>query len=297
MIKEFYAPYLLPDSEDVHFGDWMLADREDPTPLPAAMPDWVAGTDIAVERTISVDLNAVREDCGLSDDVVLNLSLTWIGRSSKIRRTLLTTEARDGEMTVSCTLPGEELGGIVDIATRLVVVDPGASPQPGVADMPGATLIKDVVSIALESDGSMFPVAVVNFVATTYPDQASWHLKTSTDLDANFGATYQVLINEADKKLVKAIESSNPTREEQVILDEMYSGVIEVVLEIALALRERGELEDGGYGEDTVGAVLTGLLRKLGDPDYLDFTDPRNFGLKRSRLQAAARSLSVGRIF
>ncbi len=143
----------------------------------------------------------------------------------------------------------------------------------------------------------MFPMAVVDFRTRTYDDRSSWFVETSTDLGANFSAEFQVFINERDKALIKAIEADNPTREQQALIDELSSGVMQVVLELAYALKNNGELGPEEYGDGSVGQVLCGLIEQTGNLDVGDMYDPSQIGLRQSRFQAMARRIAAGRIF
>ena len=140
-------------------------------------------------------------------------------------------------------------------------------------------------------------MAVIDFTTRAYDDQSSWFVETSTDLGANFSSEFQVFINERDKVLIKAIEAEKPTREQQTLMDELSSGVMQVVLELAYALKANRELGPEEYGDGTVGQVLHGLIEQTGDLDVGDMSDPSQIASRQSRFQAMARRIAAGRIF
>lgn len=143
----------------------------------------------------------------------------------------------------------------------------------------------------------MFPMAVIDFDKRLYDSRASWHVELSTAMDANFSSKFQVLVNEQDKALIKAIEADKPTKEQQSLLDQLSSGVMEVVLELAYAMKAQGELGAGDFEDGSVGSVLSGLVEQTGDIDVTHMTDPSQIGRRRSLFQGLARGLSVGRMF
>src|SRR5699024_8316696 len=126
--------------------------------------------------------------------------------------------------------------------------------------------------------------------------RASWHVETSTDLDADFSAMFQVLINEQDTELVAAIESDKPNQRQQALLDELSSGVMQTVLEVAYAMKSEGTL-DGGFPDGTVGDVLARLVDQTGDVDLGDLSEIAESSRRRTVFQAMARKMSAGRMF
>lgn len=143
----------------------------------------------------------------------------------------------------------------------------------------------------------MFPMSVIDFAKRTYDSRASWFVETSTDLEANFSSVFQVMINEQDKALIKAIEAEKANREQQALLDELSSGVMQVVLELAYALKSTGELDSPDHGDGSVGQVLHGLVDQTGDLDLGDLRDPSQIARRQSRFQALARGIAAGRVF
>lgn len=143
----------------------------------------------------------------------------------------------------------------------------------------------------------MFPMAVVDFDTRAYDSRASWYVETSTAVDANFSATFQVLINEKDKALIKAIEAPKPTREQTALIDEFSAGVMATVIEFAYALKASGDLDQAAGAEGSVGDVLGGLVQQTGDLDLGRLSDPSEVARRRSLFQGMARGLAVGRTF
>ncbi|MCV7086975.1 hypothetical protein [Mycolicibacter hiberniae] len=297
MANEFTPPYLTPADEVVEMHPWMHLDRGGSVPLISPVDGWVTGTDIALSRGVVVDLAALRDQCRLPASIPLALVVSWRSDASKIQRHLFTRRLDRSRNDIQVTLPGSEIGGTIQITTAITLHEDVEAPLAGAPHIRGAVLVRDRVSVTLEGEGSMFPMAVVDFRTRTYDDRSSWFVETSTDLGANFSAEFQVFINERDKALIKAIEADNPTREQQALIDELSSGVMQVVLELAYALKNNGELGPEEHGDGSVGQVLCGLIEQTGNLDLGDMYDPSQIGWRQSRFQAMARRIAAGRIF
>ncbi len=233
----------------------------------------------------------------LASDTRLGLTVSWMSDASKIRRHVFKKVIIEPRNEITARLPGTEIGGTVHITTALVLLDDNEDALPGAPRHRGSILARDSVATTLEGDGSMFPMAVVDFAGKVYDNDASWHVETTTALDANFSSTFQVMINERDVHLIRAIETEKPTREQQALLDELSAGVMQTVIELAYALKSRGELTTDDYADGTVGDVLRGILIQTGDMNLADMSDPSSLSIRRSTFQGVARRISAGRMF
>jgi len=295
--REFTPPYLTPADGVVDMQPWMVLQRGESVPLVSPVEDWVSGTDLSLSRGVVVDLDLLRKQCRLPEGSVLGLVVSWRSDASKIQRHVFTRTLDDSRNEVQVTLLGTEIGGTLRISTAVVLLEDVIDPVPGAPHRRGAILSRDIFSVTLEGEGSMFPMAVIDFSRRTYDDRASWFVETSTDLGANFSSAFQVMINERDKLLIKAIEAEKPTREQQALMDELSSGVMQVVLELAYALKVNGELGIEEYGDGSVGQVLRGLVDQTGDLDLGDLRDPSQIARRQAQFQAMARGLAAGRTF
>ncbi|NKS67186.1 hypothetical protein GS461_17225 [Rhodococcus hoagii] len=222
-MRNLDASYVLPNPEHVTFGEWLILD-ENRAALGDEYPDWGAGTDICLSRTVNVNASAIRSELQLSDEVPLRVTTSWIASTSKIRRRVDLFETTGGVETVSVALPGEEVGGVITLRTTLST---GSIPSalPGYPRLAGSVLSVDEHRFVLEGQTSTFPIGVIDFRTTSYDDDASWHLTTSTQLDASFTGRFQLEINERDIALVGAIEATKPNNAQKALLDDLMSGV------------------------------------------------------------------------
>lgn len=298
MIQDIWAPYLTPPVETAEMLPWYRVDAEEERPLEPLLADWTPGADIRLSRAVGIDLNEVRKSAGLDNNVTLGLVVSWISSSTKIRRRCFLKANPDSREVIEVILSGDEIGGTLELDTSLVVLDYPSDPIPGVAHLSGSILLRDSQKVILEGDGSSFPMAVVDFNHTRYNPSASWHLETTTNIEANFSATFQVLINSRDEKMVKSIEADRPTKEQIILLQGLSAGVMEALLDLAYALEYEGTLDSSAPQEDgTVGSVLQGLIVQTGNLDLGDFSDPGKSSYRKSQLQGMARDIAAGRVF
>lgn len=297
MANRFSPPYLVPAEGVVEMQPWLLLDRGESIPLTSPVDDWVSGTDLVLSRGLVVDLVQLREQCGLSSDIPLGLVVSWRSDASKIQRRLLSRALDEPRNEIQVTLPGQEIGGTVQISTAIVLLADAQAPAVGAPHLRGSVLARDVVAATLEGEGAMFPMAVIDFARRTYDDDASWFVETSTDPGANFSSAFQVMINERDRALIKAIEAEKPTGEQRALLYELESAVMQVVLELAYALKAGGELGSQEYGDGSVGQVLQGLVEQTGNLDLGDLSDASQIARRQSQFQALARRIAAGRAF
>ena len=278
-------------------GPWNVQWNGSVAPLGSVLDGWASGDDVTISRIVRLDLDEIRTECGISADATLGLSVSWISDSTKIRQRIYLNRSLSNRNEIEVVLPGDRIGGTVEISTSLIVVASPVMKEKWIAQLPGSILVKDVDKVTLEGEGSMFPMAVVDFDGRVYDSSASWFVETSTDLEANFSATFQVMVNEKDKALVKAIEEDKPSRDQVNILDNMESGVMQVVLELAYTLKNRGDLLDFEYGDGTVGETLWNLIEQTGNRNLDDMTDPSQIATRSAVFQGMARDLSAGRVF
>lgn len=297
MFKAPIAPYLTPDSSVVAATNWKILENGEWEDLPDYLPSWSQGTDLSLERTLRVDLDRLYFQTQIPMRCPVAICVTWVSESSKIKRRLLRRELESETQTISVRLPGDEIGGRVRIETTLIVGANSEASEPWIAHEVGSILLSDRSAVTLEGDGTAFSMAVVDFAESIYPTQSSWFLRASSEVSDRFSSTFQILINERDKKLVRAVERTTRTREDQAIIDEMMHGVMAQLLQIAYTLRSQGRLDLTGNEEGSVGDVLAGIVEQTGAADFEPTDDPSELPRQRAFFESLARSLGAGRSF
>lgn len=297
MFKAVEAPYLTPEPAVVTAENWHLEAGDERIPLPDQFESWSQGTSLRLTRRIEIDLPTLLSQSALPNTAEIGVSVSWMSNSTKIRRRVFRSAISDEPISVTANLNGDEISGEVDLRTSVILNSAIQGTDPWVASEAGSILLveKRVFGLGLSESG--FPMSVVDFAVTTLPIEASWHLESSTALEDRFSSSFQVLVNERDEKLIKAMEADKPTKEQSLILQNLMAGVMEETLRLAYALRSNGELALEGYEYGSVGEVLSNLVKRTGDVSLDSLTDPSQLASARAQFEAMARTLGVGRQF
>ncbi|QYH19913.1 hypothetical protein JKI95_02135 [Corynebacterium aquatimens] len=277
--------------------NWHLETGDERIPLPDQFESWSQGTSFRLTRRIEIDLPTLLSQSGLPNTAEIGVSVSWMSSSTKIRRRVFRSAIRDEPISIIANLNGDEISGEVDLRTTVILNSSIEGTDPWVASEVGSILLAERRVFGLGFSESGFPMSVVDFALTTLPIEASWHLETSVVLEDRFSSSFQVLVNERDEKLIKAMEADKPTKEQNLILQNLMAGVMEETLRLAYALRSSGELALDGYEYGSVGEVLSNLVKRTGDVSLDSLTDPSQLALARAQFEAMARTLGVGRQF
>lgn len=297
MFSPIDAPFLTPDPSHMHAESWHFSTGELRRELPSHLSHWTQGTSLRLTRNVQVDRCAILSQTGLPESARLGIVVSWMSGETKIRRRVFRADIEDSPLNLIANLDGDEIGGTISIRTSLILNESVQGVADWVASEVGSVLLQEDVRLSLGSGDTGFPMAVVDFAMTHLPPGASWHLETTTSLEARFSSSFQVLINDHDEKLVKAMEAEKPTREQALLLDNLMSGVMSQTLQLAYALRQSGELDLEGHEYGSVGEVLANLVKRTGDLPLEASPDVARWSLMRTQFEELTRDLGVGRIF
>lgn len=257
-------PYRRPPTDVVATGPWLRAGADTLDELPPDLPDWDYGTVLHLRRPVRVDGLRARQACGLAADAELTLTVVWSAASSSLRGRAwqaLVPAAEDVELEIDFELPGDELGGRLDLETTLVLRSTG--PMVGSAatpTRPGSLLWKDVQSVMLQGDAVLFPLSVVDFEHLPYPTGAAWHLELSHDLDSQALGSILLLANQRREIVTNAlIAAADPTDADRRVLSAIRTDVIRSLIERAL-VDDEFDL-DAEYPTGSIGALLASVVR------------------------------------
>lgn len=290
-------PFLVPSEQSWHVGGWYLLRDDDWQPLPDLIDDWDTDTDLHLRMIIEVDRAAVTEQTQITYEAPLVVTASWFSSSNQMTE-LIGRVAVDGRaISLQAIIPAARIGGVLSIVTTLALAGPALGTSVASPREAGSVLLRADQSVALQGDGAMFPVAVVDFAATPFDVDSSWMLEVSSELEAPFLGVFQLLINSRDTELVRAVTRPGGDAGLRQLVFDLEEGVASVMAECALAagpeLRSAAEWEAG-----TVGAVLSTMLEGVTSRG-LSAAGP---GLEavsdfRSRLSGVVRSLGYGRVF
>jgi hypothetical protein len=276
----------------------LLQDGGELVELPDAIEGWDSGTDLWLTRTVTVDHPKLRSETQLPNEVGLVVTTTWTSSTSRMSEaTAPITVADSRPVTVQALVPGDRIGGVLDIRTTLATASAPRTLIPGVAHSPGSILAENKRQVALEGTLSMFPVHGIDFGHTNLHPDASWHLESSADLHAPFLGAFRLLLNRLDSELMKAVERGAKSSRQQALVDELAHGVGVLLLELALAHRE--DLDDRDvWPPESVGDVLSRMLeRAVTGAGIPVAVGPQDLPLLRTAVAGAVRAAGQGRKF
>jgi hypothetical protein len=213
---------------------------------------------------VTIETDAVHERTGVSPESRLGVAVIWWPDASKLRRAAppIPIEGSGSvDVELQLQLSGTELGGRLTLQTALVLVDEAHTPQPWIAHRAASSLWSDSVSVRLQGESAMFPMAVVDFADHGHPANAPWVLEPPVELNAAAMGSMYLLINKSNAAVRAAVlRADNPRPVDQAILSAMYYDVGRTLVEIAL---DHDEVAGEQFDEESFGDVLQGLLLSL----------------------------------
>ena len=203
----------LPDSRPARRRGGPLA-RRNRGDLGREVDHWDSATDLQLSRVVTVDADSVRQTCQLGSASALAVTATW--HSDTTRRTGGPAPVELGpntgrlEVPVSLVIPGADVGGTLRLRTRLVLRHPGPGAGVLAPVSVGSVLWTEDQRCAVEGSAGQFPMAVLDFTRTVYPDRAAWALSWGAGrLHEPVLGDFRLLLNSAHPTLLDAVRSGS----------------------------------------------------------------------------------------
>ena len=159
-------PYIRPN-HGVFAAPWQQRVPGGVEALPRELPYWDYNTDVPLIRTLTIDLDAVFEQCGLADDAQVSIVALWRSTGSGMRaladRQIVGRDWRVAHYELDFTLTGTDVGGTVILTTQLLLEDPGSTLDPAAPRRPGSVLWSDERDLRLQGDAARVPMDLVDF--------------------------------------------------------------------------------------------------------------------------------------
>lgn len=291
-------PYRVPAEDVVTAEPWQLVLEDGELPLPEALPDWDYKMDLHMRRSVQLDLGRARMQSGLPTNAALMLSAVWTATGSNLSgpaQSVLLGEAATSTVKFDFRLRGTDLGGLLLLDTALVLAERRSDARPSSPRRAGSVLWSDREALRLQGDAPQFPMAVIDFARTSFPDDAAWHLQISGSLESATMGALLLLVNERNTVTSTAFQNAGKPRPvDRIVLSAVYADAARVMVEHALAHEEF--VEDADYPDGSLGATLVSLFDQL-FPEQL-ITDIRlrqrqSPALFSSDLQAAVKIFEV----
>lgn len=291
-------PYRVPSENVVNAEPWRLVVEDGEVALPKALPDWDYHTDLRVRRHIRIDVDQARRQSGLPEDAPLLISVVWTATGSNLSgpaQHMRLTGAGTVTTEFDVLLHGSDLGGLLLLDTALLLADRRNDARPSSPRRAGSVLWSDRSELRLQGDAPQFPMAVIDFARTSFPDDAAWHLQISGGMEhATMGALL-LLVNERNAVTATAFQNAaRPRPVDRIVLSAVYADAARTMIEHALTDDDFGE--DADYPDGSLGATLLSLFDQLFPGQSI--TDVRlrqrqSPALFASDLQAAVRIFEV----
>lgn len=258
-------PYRAPTEDVVTPGPWRLVVEDGEVALPEALPDWDYQMDVHVRRTLRVDLDRVRQQTGLPTHAALMLSVVWTATGSNLSgpaKHVRLSEAGTRAVEVEVQLRGADLGDLLLLDTALVLAERINDARPSSPRRAGSVLWSDRNVLRLQGDAPQFPMAVIDFARTSFPEDAAWHLQISGGLESATMGALLLLVNEQNTVTATAFQNAGKPRPvDRIVLSAVYADAARVMVEHALA--QEGFAEDADFPEGSLGATLLSLFDQL----------------------------------
>ncbi|MGW2637322.1 hypothetical protein [Streptomyces sp. NPDC001348] len=258
-------PYRAPTEDVVTPSPWRLVVEDGEVALPEALPDWDYQLDVHVRRALRVDLDRVRQQTGLSTNTALMLSVVWTATGSNLSgpaQQVRMSESGTRTVQFDIRLRGADLGGLLLLDTALVLAERASDARPSSPRRAGSVLWSDREALRLQGDAPQFPMAVIDFARTSFPDDAAWHLQISGGLEnATMGALL-LLVNEQNTVTATAFQNAGKPRPvDRIVLSAVYADAARVMVEHALGHEDF--VEDADFPDGSLGATLLSLFDQL----------------------------------
>jgi hypothetical protein len=291
-------PYRIPAEDVIAAEAWLLVTEDGDVVMPAALPDWDYQMDLHLRRTVRVDLDRARSQSGLPNDAALMLAAVWTATGSNLSgpaQHVRLTDGGTGTVELDFQLRGADLGGLLLLDTALVLAARRSDARPSSPRRAGSVLWSDRESLRLQGDAPQFPMAVIDFARTSFPEGAAWHLQISGGLESATMGSLLLLVNEQNTVTATAFENAGKPRPiDRIVLSAVYADAARIMIEYALGNDEFAE--DSDFPEGSLGATLLSLFDQLFPEQSI--TDIRlrqrqSPALFASDLQAAVKMFEV----
>lgn len=291
-------PYRSPSTDVVRADPWVLVTEDGELTLPESLPDWDYQTDLQLRRSIHIDLDRARSEAGIPSTAALTLAAVWTATGSNLRGPadrIRIEGSGSGAIEIQTRLHGSDLGGTLVLDTALVLSDTNAYARPSTPRRAGSVLWSDRRSLRLQGDAPQFPMAVIDFANTSFPDNAAWHLQIGGNLHGATMGSLLLLVNEKNTATATAFQNAaKPRPIDRVVLSAVYADAARIMIEHAL---RHDDFTDGvTFPDDTLGSTLLSLFNRLFPGSSI--TDvrlrlQRSPSLFASELQAAVKLFEV----
>jgi hypothetical protein len=255
-------PYLTPSDEHIKDHPWTDGDGIE---LADRLDHWDPFSELAIYRTLDLDLDAIRAECRLRSDALFALVPSWTSSHTRLGSAGSPVELGrlGGQVRTPLTLsvPGSASGGRLRLRTSLIVRNAGTDPSAISPTRAGTILWYDERSIALEGSASRFPISALDFASRPgTPEGGSWILEWhSDDFATPVLADLRLLVNSSNETLLAALRSGASDPRSAAVRQFVTFDVARSLVHGALDNEDFVERPEE-YEEGTIGRMLSEML-------------------------------------
>lgn len=257
-----------------------------PVAVDSSLPGWDYFASLRFQRHCNIDLDRVRDECGLDSTTPLQLAIIWSCRRTMTRQVEWISDVSPGSRLsarIEVTLPSHCLAESITMETVLHLHESAEVVSPAIPHRRGTPLCQESVEILLEGAGSRFPVEIVPFassLARINAADASWYLDfIERDLSAPVMRAIRVYLNSDHDNVVDRLNSGDIEMQRA-----LSAAIVSEIVQFAVQDQEFA-LDPDAFPPESLGEWAQGLVRSS-FPD-LDVDDLRSQFVSRHSVISA----------
>lgn len=270
-------PYLVPSLESISLGVWQTYKDGNLCPLENTMPDWDPAVPVRAAINVQINGEKVFEECGFHPDAILSITAVWSSDGTMLRgigsKKIITYDPIANDYDLGVDIDGLLLSKWVNLSVQLVLIAPSEIKKPFAAKYPGSILFKSAqFRVYLQGEGARFPIEVIDFGNTQYPNDAGWALFWDPyNLHQTVLGDLRLYINSRHERVRRAVSEDKP--EDSDLREAIRFDIARLLIQGALSNDDFVENPDK-YEPDSIGAVVRNMLQnyfpQLGLADLRD---------------------------
>ncbi len=241
------------------------------------LPNWDPA--VPLQASINVDINGKRilEDCGLTPDAEISIAAIWSCEGTMLRgvgsKIKISYETNVKEYDLRVEIEGLKLSKWVDLSVHLVLISPNIVKRPFAAKYTGSILFQSSpFRVYLQGEGARFPIEVIDFGNTQYPNDAGWAIFWDPfNLHQTALGDLRLYINSRHERVRNA--ASENRSEDYDLRESIRFDIARLLIQGALNNDDFVENPDQ-YEPDSIGAVIRNMLQnyfpQVSTPDLRD---------------------------
>lgn len=245
-------------------GYWTRSGETTPVADGASVEGWDPAHELRFERALRVSCEDLMHVCSLAPHSIVRVSAGWGCDATRSRQMTKHIDVILGnndvrQVDLTCTIPGALVALRVELVAAITLVESAPASGVGAAWIPGSVLWEDVVSLDLESDGSLFPMQWVDFSSNpAFPSGAAWFLDWDpNDLERSASGGFRLYLNSSDTDLKKRLEGAPKSA-----MSTWHRVRLDVARQLLVGAAGSFDFvnQSDEYEGDSVGAVLRRLM-------------------------------------